>query len=354
VKQALQTVVLGLAAALTLAGCSCTTGSGPRAASRLEGGGSTFIGPMMQEWAALYEKETGVQVDYTLGGSGKGISSMINRTYDFGCSDAPANKDQLEEARKNGGAVVHIPLAMGAIVPAYNLREVEKPLKFTGPVLARIYLGQITKWNDPALKELNPGVDLPDKSIVVVRRSDPSGSTFIFTNYLDKVSDEWKKSKLGYNTEINWPAGVGDGAKGTDGVAAQVASTPGAIGYIELLYAMKNQDKIRFGSVRNKRGQDKLASLEAVTAAAEGGLQEVPDDLCVILTDMDGDEAYPICGMVWAVMYVQQPPDKGKALADFFTWVVHDGQEHTAGLHYARLPAGLVSRVEKKLAALQK
>jgi phosphate ABC transporter phosphate-binding protein len=352
VNRSLSVGALGLvvlAAVLTLSGCT-----GP--AARLQGGGSTFVGPMMDEWSKLYHQEKKVQIDYTLGGSGKGITSMTAKIYDFGCTDAPMSETQLKEAQEKGGDVVHIPLVLGAIVPAYNLKEATQPLKFTGPVLADIYLGTITKWNDDALKDLNPGVDLPDRKIVVVRRAEPSGSTFLWTSYLTKVSDHWKdyfksKGKSSAGIEIEWP--VGDGVRGTDGVAAQIATTPGAIGYMELLYALKNKDKMSFGSIRNAKKKDVLASAESVTAAADASLKDIPDNLCLLLIDADGENSYPICGATWAVLYVKQPPGKGQALVDFLHWVVHDGQKEVAKLNYAPLPAGLVTLVDKKLDTIQ-
>jgi phosphate ABC transporter phosphate-binding protein len=350
-------VTLGLLAVLTtIIGCphgnetGSTGGSGPHGgASSLKGGGSTLVGPMMEEWRYLYEQEKGVKVDYTLGGSGRGISSMAEGLYDFGCTDAYLTEKEKETASK--GPVLQIPLVLGALVPAYNL-QVDQQLKFTGAVLADIYLGKITHWNDPALAALNPGVALPDQKIVVVRRSEPSGSTFIWTNYLTKVSEAWKP--IGFGKEVKWPPSLGDGARGTDGVTALIAQTPGALGYIEVLYALKNSGQIKFGTVRNRKGKDVAGdNVEAVTAAALVTLKEIPDDLTFTVTDADGDDSYPICGVVWAVLYEKQPPDKAQALADFLHWVVHDGQKHCAKLSYAPLPPGLVERIDQKLEKLR-
>jgi phosphate ABC transporter phosphate-binding protein len=345
-------LVLLAGAAVTLSGCAAEGGG-----TRLEGGGSTFVGPMMDEWAKLYRTARKAEIDYTRGGSGKGISQMIAKHYDFGCTDAPMTETQLQEARDKGGEVVHIPLVLGAIVPAYNLKEVSEPLKFTGAVLADIYLGKITKWNDDALKALNPGVALPDRQIVVVRRADPSGSTFLWTTYLAKVSDPWKehfqaKGTRAAGTEIEWP--VGDGQRGTDAVASLIANTPGAIGYVELLFAMKNKDKMNFGSVRNQKGKDVRANSETVTAAAAAALADVPENLCLLLIDKEGENSYPICGATWAVLYVKQPPGKGRALVDFLHWIVHDGQKEVTKLDYAPLPEGLVALVDKKVETIQK
>ncbi len=319
---------------------------GCRQEQRLNGGGSTFVYPMMSKWASAYDKTKGVKVNYQSIGSGGGIQQMTAKTFDFGCTDAPLNEEQLQKARETGGEVVHIPLVMGAIVPAYNLEEVKEPLRFTGPVLANIFLGKITKWNDKALQQLNPNAALPDKDIGTVHRSDGSGSTFIWVDYLSKVSSAWKE-KVGVGTSVNWPVGVGQ--KGTEGVAGQVKRTPGSIGYIELTYALQNN--IKYGLVQNKEGAYVPATLESVTAA--GALAEIPDDLRYSLTNAPGKDAYPISGTVWAVLYVNQPADKGKAVIDFLRWVTHEGQQYAAELHYARLPQGLVERLEKKLDLVQ-
>jgi phosphate transport system substrate-binding protein len=370
VKRSLSVGVLGLVllavGGLALSGCGVpstggqkpkdgpgTSPGGAAAVTRLDGGGSTFIGPMMQEWRKLYAKEKGVQVDYGLGGSGKGIQSMTAKNYDFGCTDAPMTVEQLKEARDNGGEVVHIPLLLGAIVPAYNLSEAKQPVKFTGAVLADIYLGNITRWNDPALKKLNPGVDLPDRKIVVLRRAEPSGSTFLWTSFLAKTSPKWKE-QVGSGMEVKWPAASGDGLKGTAGVTGQIASTPGALGYIELLYALKEKEKLSFGSIRNQKGKDVLASTDSVIAASEASQKDIPDNLCWLLIDADGEKSYPICGPTWAVLYVKQPPGKGQALVDFLRWVVQDGQKEVTKLDYAPLPAGLVTLIDKKLETVQK
>jgi phosphate transport system substrate-binding protein len=372
-RQSLRTALLGtvtaLLAGVLLSGCTGETptgasagsggarsaagggGGGGGGAAGIEGGGSTLIAPLMEKWAGVYDKDKKVKVDYTRAGSGKGISQMTAGTYDFGCTDAPMSEQQLKEAQGKHGDVVHIPLAMGSVVPAYNLKGIEQPLKFTGPVLADIYLGKIKKWSDKALADLNPGVKLPDQNIVVFRRAEPSGTTFTFTTYLSQVSPEWK-DKVGKGLEVSWP--TGDGAKGTDGVASQVSNTPGSIGYIEALYALQNKGKIQFGSVRNKKGKDVLGSdLAAITAAAEG--VEIPDSLTFLLVDSDADNAYPICTVTWAVFYndLTTKGPKGKTLVDFFRWTAHDGQEYTTKLDYGALPKKLVERIDKKLDAVK-
>ncbi|MCC7085052.1 MAG: phosphate ABC transporter substrate-binding protein PstS [Pirellulales bacterium] len=304
--------------------------------------------PMMSKWSSEYDKSKSVKVNYQSVGSGGGIQQMTVKTFDFGCTDAPLNNEQLQKARATGGEVLHIPLTMGAIVPAYNLDEVQAPLRFTGPVLADIFLGKITKWDEKPIRDLNPDATLPNKDIAVVRRSDGSGSTFIWTDYLAKVSPACK-TQVGIGTSVNWPTGVGQ--KGNEGVAGQVKRTSGSIGYIELTYALQN--KINYGLVRNKEAEFVHANLESVTAAANGALAEIPDDLRYSLTDQPSSGAYPISGTVWAVLYTNQPAEGGRAVVDFLRWVTHEGQQYSAELHFARLPQGLVERVEKKLNQVQ-
>jgi phosphate ABC transporter phosphate-binding protein len=317
----------------------------------LSAGGATFIYPMMAKWAFEYDKQKGIQVAYASTGSGAGIAQMIEKTIDFGCSDAPMNPEQLKKAKDTQGEVVHIPLAMGAVVPAYNLDEVkDKPIRFTGHVLAEIYLGKIKKWNDPKLQALQePGVDLPDKDIVVVHRSDGSGTTYIWVDYLCKKNPEWEKGP-GRGTTINWPAGVGQ--KGNEGVTAHVKQTAGSIGYIELIYAIQNA--VRYGPVKNEDDGYILADLKSVTAAAAGMLKAIPDDLRYSLTDAAGKDSYPISGTNWAVVYVDPPSGKGKAIYDYLWWVTHDGQNLCEPLHYAKLPMELIPRIEQQLAKIKK
>jgi phosphate ABC transporter phosphate-binding protein len=233
------------------------------------------------------------------------------------------------------------------VVPAYNL-DIKEVLKFSGPVLADIYLGNIKKWNDPAIKELNLDVDLPNKDIVVVHRSDGSGTTYIFADYLAKVSPEWQK-KVSVSTSLNWPVGIG--GKGNEGVAKLVQQSKGAIGYIELIYAVKNN--IQYGVVKNKAGEFVKASLDSVTAAAANALQDIPDDLRYSITDAAGKDSYPISGTSWAIVYVKQTKAKGQMVVDFLRWATHDGQKQCAELHYAKLPQGLIERIEKKLDLIQ-
>jgi phosphate transport system substrate-binding protein len=331
---------LGISAGLLLGGCSHSSG--------LSSGGSTFVEPMMMHWSQVYGKDKGVQINYTGGGSGKGISQMIDQTIDYGCTDAPMKPEQLEKAKAKNGDVIHIPLVMGGVVPAYNLKGIGKPINFDGPTLAGIFLGKITKWNDPALQKLNEGVELPATDIATVHRAEPSGTNYIFTDFLAKTSPEWQAQMGKGSTEVKWKTGAAE--SGNPGVAGFIARTEGAIGYIELLYALKN--KIDYGAVRNQAGKNVLASLESVTAAAQNGLNEVGEDLTFNLNNMPGEQSYPICGAVWAVMYVKQPPGKGKLIHDFLMWATHDGQQYAAEEKYASLPKGLQDKIAAKLKLL--
>jgi len=336
-----------LRTALLAATCVVAFGiSGARAADepRINGGGSSFVYPLMTKWASEYEAAKHVQVNYQSVGSGAGIQQVTAKTFDFGCSDGPMNEEQLSKAKESGGDVVHIPLVMGAVVPAYNLPDVKETVKFSGPVLADIFMGKITKWNDKALQDMNPGVKLPDMEISVVHRSDGSGTSYIWTDYLAKVSPDWK-TKVGTGTSVSWPAG--EGQKGNEAVAGKVTQTTGAIGYVELIYALQNN--IQYGAVKNTEGAFVKGSLESVTAAANGALSTIPEDLRYSITNASGKESYPISGTTWAIVYVNQPAEKAQLVTDFLHWVTHEGQKDAAALHYASLPTGLVARLDKKL-----
>jgi len=337
---------VGLAVVLLIGGCSGGGGKKPR----LNGGGSSFVNPMMEKWSGEYVSK-GVEVDYTSSGSGDGVTKMIERKNDFGCTDAPMNEEQLKKA---GGAdaVIHVPLVMGAVVPIYYLPGVDEQLHFTGDVLARIYLGDIDNWSHKDLKALNKSVDLPDLKIHVVHRSDPSGTSHIFTDYLSEVSKEWKQ-KVGKSTNPTWK--VGEGAQKNPGVAKAVQLKKGAIGYVELIYALQNKETLSFGLVQNADGDYPEPTIESVTKAAEAKLKDIPDDLRFSLVNPPKGVkgAYPISGTVWAVCYVKQPKEKVNVLKDFLRWAIHDGQNLAKEKHYARLPSGLADKADKKIELIQ-
>jgi phosphate transport system substrate-binding protein len=330
---------------VTTAGCSASD------APRLDGGGATFIEPLMLKWQRVYERETGVQVDYTGTGSGNGVQQMTRQALAFGCTDAPMNPEQLDKARAVNGDVVHIPLAMGGVVPIYRLPGLppERPLRFSGPLLADIFLGDVTRWDDPALQELNPGVTLPAMPIRVISRSDPSGTTAIFAEYLERAQPErWKAKEMGRGTAVSFPVGIRQ--KGNPGVAGEVARMDGTIGYVELTFAQHVRDRVALGALRNRAGNFVVATPESITAAA-ASLGEIPDDLCFSLVDLPGADAYPISGTDWAVFYHDQPPGRGRLIVDFLRWATakDKGQRYAAPLGYAPLPDRLIERVHDKL-----
>ncbi len=337
------TTVHFLLASVLAAGVGCSKSS-----EGLRGAGSSFVKPIMEKWVDEYHKARGVTVNYQPGGSTRGVQNTIEKAVDFGATDAFLTPQQLNEARdaKGGGEVLHIPLVMGGIVPAYNVAGLKEPLNFTGEILAEIYLGKIKHWNDDKIKAINKGVDLPDASIAVCYRSDGSGSTNIFTDYLCKVSPEFKKD-IGSGTSVKWKEGNGE--NGTANVAGYVSKNVNSIGYVELTYAIQN--KIPYGKVRNKAGNFVEASLKSVREAAEQTFKEKepPEDLRYSLTDAPGEGSYPLAGTTWAVCYAQQPPETGNQLAAFFSWVVHDGQKFAEGLHYAPLPDNLVKVIDARI-----
>lgn len=348
--------LIGISLTLALTAATCGCGRSPSAPAisaendqtptsiRINAGGSTFVFPMMSKWTSEYEKAKGVQINYQSIGSGAGIRQMTSRTIDFGCTDGPMNGEQLKKATEVGGEVVHIPLTMGAVVVAYNLDAATVPMIFSGPVLADIFLGRINRWNDPAIQSLNPKVDLPDMGIAVVHRTEGSGTTFVWADYLSKVSSEWK-NKVGVGTSVRWPCGIGQ--KGNEGVAGMIRRVPGSLGYLEMTFALQNQ--IPIANIVNRAGHAITPELKSVTAAADSSLAQIPDDLCYSLTDAPGSDAYPISGTVWAVTYVNLPTETGRVVADFLRWATHEGQELVEPLHYSRLPNGLVKRLEAKL-----
>ena len=313
------------------------------AQTTLNGAGATFPNPIYSKWFSEYHKVHGdVQVNYQPIGSGGGIQQVIASTVDFGASDMPMTDAQLNDAQtKLKTRVLNIPTVLGAVVPAYNVPGVSAELKFTPEVLAGIFLGRITNWNDPAIAAANPGVKFPNQDVIVVHRSDGSGTTYIWTDYLSKVSPDWK-SEVGSGTSVKWPKGMG--GKGNEGVAGFVRQLPGSIGYVELIYALQNN--IPYGSVRNSSGTFLKASLEGVTAAAASA-PKMPSDFRVSITNAPGKDAYPISSFTWLLIPEQsKDPAKGKILADFLNWMVSDGQKMSSALSYAPLPESVVAKVK--------
>jgi phosphate transport system substrate-binding protein len=312
---------------------------------QIDGAGATFPYPIYSKWFSEYNKlHPTVQINYQSIGSGGGIRQLTNQTVFFGASDGPMSNDQLAAAP---GKVMHFPTVLGGVVPVYNIPGVTAELKFSGPLLADIYLGKIKKWNDKAIAAENPGANLPDTDIAVVHRSDGSGTTYIFVDYLSKVSPEWSKT-VGVATSVRWPVGVG--GKGNEGVAGLVTQTPGAMGYVELIYAIQN--KIAYGAVKNHDGVYLRASLDSVTAAAAGAEGAMPPDFRVSITNAPGKDAYPISSFTWLLLY-QNPKDKerSKLMVDFVKWALGDGQKYCADLGYAPLPGSVVAM---EMAALRK
>jgi phosphate transport system substrate-binding protein len=302
----------------------------------INGAGATFPYPIYSKWFSEYNKlHPNIRINYQSIGSGGGIQQIINQTVFFGATDGPMNDEQLKAAP---GRILHFPTVLGAVVPVYNIPGIAAELKFTGSVLADIYLGKIKKWNDPAIAKLNPDVKLPATDVTVVHRSDGSGTTFIFVDYLSKISSEFK-SKVGVSTSVQWPAGVG--GKGNEGVSGLVTQTPGSIGYVELIYALQN--KINFGPVQNAAGEFVKASVAAVTKAAAAAAPNMPADFRVSITNASGAGAYPISSFTWLLLH-EDPKDKaaGKAMVDFMKWALTDGQKYCADLGYAPLPTNVV------------
>ncbi len=317
----------------------------------LNGAGATFPYPMYSKWFDQYHKlHSDIQINYQSIGSGGGIRQIIDNTVDFGASDGPMNDDQTKEFReKRGVSVLHFPTVLGADVPAYNLPGVNQELRFTPEALAGIFLGKITRWNDPELTRANPGVNLPGSDIIVVHRSDGSGTTYIWVDYLSKISQEWK-DKVGKGTSVNWPVGLG--GKGNEGVASLVKQTPNAIGYVELIYAIQNH--MPYGLVKNSSGNFIKADLASVTAAAAGASDQMPDDFRVSITNAPGKTAYPISSFTWLLIPANiSDPQKKKVITDFLRWMLTDGQQFTEALAYAQLPKAVVAKETKAISLIQ-
>ncbi len=331
---------------LALAGVALLA-TGAAAATQIDGAGATFPYPIYSKWFSEYNKlYPEVQINYQSIGSGGGIRQLTNQTVFFGASDGPMTNEQLASAP---GKVLHFPSVLGGVVPVYNLPGVSAELRFSGTTLADIFLGKITKWNDKAIAAENPGVSLPGTDIVVVHRSDGSGTTYIFCDFLAKVSPEWK-GKVGVATSVNWPAGVG--GKGNEGVAGLVSQTPGSIGYVELIYALQN--KIAYGQVKSHDGEYVKASLESVTAAAAAAEGKMPPDFRVSITNAPGKGVYPISSFTWLLLY-ENPKDKAKSqlMLDFMKWALADGQKYCTELGYAPLPASVVKMEMAALARIK-
>jgi phosphate transport system substrate-binding protein len=319
----------------------------PAWAQNINAAGATFPYPIYSKWFDEYRKlHPNVQINYQSIGSGGGIRQLMDKTVDFGASDGPMTDDQLKQA---GVRILHFPTVLGADVPSYNIPGVGTELKFTPEALAGIFLGKVTKWNDSAIAGANPGVKLPAEDIVVVHRSDGSGTTYIWTDYLSKVSDEWR-TKVGKDTSVNWPVGLG--GKGNEGVAGLVKQTPYSIGYVELIYAVQNS--ISYGLVKNASGDFVKASLAGVSAAAAGAATSMPDDFRVSITNAPGKPAYPISSFTWLLIPAQiQDAAKKAAIKDFLGWMLTNGQQLCEGLAYAKLPKEVVAKEQKAIALIQ-
>jgi phosphate transport system substrate-binding protein len=316
-------------------------------AQNINGAGATFPYPIYSKWFSEYSQANpNVKINYQAIGSGGGIRQVSEGTVDFGASDGPMNDDQIKSAKVK---TIHIPTVLGAVVPIYNIPGVNKDLNFTGDVIADIYLGKITKWNDPRIVKDNPGVNLPANPILPVYRSDGSGTTYIFTDYLSKVSSDWA-SKVGKNTSVKWPTGIGQ--KGSEGVAGMVRQSPNSFGYVELIYAVQN--KMAYGSVKNAAGKFLKASTDGVTAAAAASAKAMPADFRVSITNAPGATSYPISSFTWLLIPTQSAdPAKGKALVGFLGWMLDHGQSEATTLTYAPLPKPVQDMVRKTITQIK-
>ncbi len=319
------------------------------AAVTLNGGGSTFVAPLVEHWAGVYEKAHGIHIDYQGVGSSRGTDGILNGVYLFACSDSPLSDEQFAKAKADGGHIINVPLVLGAAVPAYNLPAVAAGrLRFTGPVLADIFLGKIVNWNDPALKVVNPGIALPDMAIMPVHRQDPSGTTYTWTEYLSKVSGEWR-SRIGTAAVVKWPGGLQ--GVGNNGVASQVSRTVGALGYVELTYALENN--LHFGQVKNREGKFITATPESVSASV-GAREDPPAVLRMAIVDAAGENSYPIVGLTSALLQADQTGNPaGRELVAFLHWAAHEGQAYAKELHYVPLSADLVGPIDTALARVK-
>ena len=314
----------------------------------INGAGATFPNPIYSKWFNDFHKANGTQINYQPVGSGAGIKQVTEGTVDFGATDGPMNDEQIKAYRaKNGAGILHFPTVLGAVVPTYNVPGVNAPLNFTPEALAGIFLGRVSKWNDPTIANANKGVNLPGNDIVVIHRSDGSGTTYIWTDYLSKVSGDWK-DKVSKGTSVNWPVGLG--GKGNEGVTGLIKQTPNSIGYVELIYAAQN--KVPYGAVKNSAGTFVSADLASVTEAAAGAVKTMPEDFLVSITNAPGKTAYPISSFTW-LLIPEKFKDAGKrdALKKFLSWAITDGQGSAENLSYAKLPKEVV---DKELKAINK
>jgi phosphate transport system substrate-binding protein len=326
-----------------VASFACQPNGGAGGTVMLQGAGATFPNPLYQKWLSEYSKlHPNIKIDYQSIGSGGGVKQLKDQTIDFGASDPPMKDEDLKSAP---GEILHIPTVLGAVVITYNLSSVNQPLRFSPEVLADIFLGKVTKWNDAKIAADNPGGTLPAQNITVVHRSDGSGTSAVFTDYLSKVSAEWKE-KVGSGTSPSWPVGMG--GKGNEGVTGQVKSTPNTIGYIELAYAVQNN--LPVAQIKNASGSFVAPSIDSVVVAASASAANTPDDLRVSITNAPGAQAYPIASYTYILVYKNQKDQaKGKALVDFLWWGIHDGEKFAKPLQYAPLPDDIVKRAEAKI-----
>ena len=332
----------------TSKGAAATATGGSSSSADLTGAGATFPAPLYDKWFRDYAAKTGVKINYQALGSGAGIQQVSQQTVDFGASDAPMTDQEMASAK--GGPILHIPTVVGLVVLAYNVPGIAQPLKLSGPLIADIFLGKVTKWNDPRLATLNPGVTFPATDILVVHRSDGSGTTYIFSDYLSAVSPAWKTGP-GKGKDLQWPVGMG--GKGNDGVVGQIKQTPNAIGYTELAYAQQNH--LTTALVQNAAGQFVAPSAAAATAAAEGAAAALPanTDYRVSIVNAGGASTYPITSFTWLLVYKNQPdPAKAKKIADVIRWALTEGERDAASLAYAPLPPSLVAKLTPRIDSL--
>jgi phosphate transport system substrate-binding protein len=342
-KRSFQLVASFSLAIFLLAAIACNNNGSGSGSVILQGAGATFPAPLYQKWLSEYGNlHPNLKMDYQSIGSGGGIKQIKEQTVDFGASDAPMSDEDLKSAP---GEIVHVPTVLGAVVITYNLEGMKQPLRFSPEVIADIFLGKIKKWNDPKIAADNAGVTLPANDITVVHRSDGSGTSAVFTDYLSKVSAEWKE-KVGAGVSPSWPTGIG--GKGNEGVTGQVKNTPNTIGYVELAYAAKN--KLPVAHIKNAAGSFIEPSIDAVTAAAAASVANMPDDLRISITNAAGAQAYPISSYTYILVYKnQKDAAKGKAIVDFLWWGIHDGERFAKELLYAPLPPDVVKKAETKI-----